>query len=197
MSDLTLQQENALATFKNNLHLPNNGFHTLIIDLSKEFHLPFQKVRTVLLKSQRSIEKKIRNEFEAVSHRELTKEHWLELIHAALHDLAQHNTSVMELLAKDTHYQSAKAAMLMPISTEDEREVILENVFCAYEKIVFKPLAAMLHTSPLYWKLMRAEELLQMTLTHREHFTDYPQYMEAAACLFELDSTVRSIELSQ
>ena len=50
MTHLTEQQEAAMATFKENLHLPNGGFHKLIIELSKEFQLPFQKVRTVLKK---------------------------------------------------------------------------------------------------------------------------------------------------
>ena len=52
MSNLTSKQEAALATFKENLHLPNGGFHTLITELGKEYQLPFQKVRSVVKQTQ-------------------------------------------------------------------------------------------------------------------------------------------------
>lgn len=55
MTNLTEQQEAAMATFKENLHLPNGGFHKLIIELSKEYQLPFQKVRAVLKKAQKML----------------------------------------------------------------------------------------------------------------------------------------------
>ena len=66
MTNLTEQQEAAMATFKENLHLPNGGFHKLIIELSKEYQLPFQKVRGVLKKAQKDVERQIREDFSSV-----------------------------------------------------------------------------------------------------------------------------------
>ncbi|MGF1719424.1 hypothetical protein L4D20_05170 [Vibrio kyushuensis] len=195
MSELTPQQEHAKAIFKTNLHLPNGGFHGLIIELSKEYQLPFQKVRTVLMTSQKIVEEKINSDFENVSEQDLSKEHWIGLIHLGLRDLAKETTAVMTLLEGNSHYNNAKAGLLEPITSEGARDAILEELFCAYEKIVFKPLLAMLHTSPLYWKLMLLEELYQMTEEKRQQFELYPQYMQATETLFILDQKIRNIEL--
>ncbi|MCK6263865.1 hypothetical protein KP803_11355 [Vibrio sp. ZSDE26] len=195
MSELTPQQEQAIATFKSNLHLPNDGFHTLITELCKEYQLPFQKVRSTVVKAQRTVEKRIRHEFEQLNDNDLTKEQWLKSINLSLVALAKDNQSVMERLESDTNYVKALEMLDSSIDSEDHREELLELLYLAYEKTVFKPLAAMLHTNPLYWKLMLAEELYQMTEETRQKFSDYPQYMEAAETLFELDQKARALEL--
>ena len=192
MSELTLLQEQALATFKTNIHLPGDGFHTLIIELSKEHQLPFQKVRSVVKSSQVAIEKKIKNDFESVDSSEFTKASWLDSINNALIDLAKNNEQVMDVLQANSNYIKAIDAMKSNISSEEDREAIVEWLMLAYEKTIFKPLLAMLHTSPRYWKLMRVEELHQMTAENREQFNDYPSHMEAAAHLYKLDEKVRS-----
>ncbi|MGF1755639.1 hypothetical protein L4C33_18825 [Vibrio makurazakiensis] len=195
MSDLTLQQEEAIATFKENLHLPGGGFHLLIIELCKEFQLPFQKVRNVLMNAQGKIEKKIRNDFENVSEGDLTKENWLNIIRTKLTDLAKDNVSVMDALTENTKYQEVLNVLKEPIKNENDREDILEELMQVYEKNVFKPLLAMLHTTKLYWKLMLAEDLNKMTDTCRQQFSDYPEHMEAAKLLFELDEQVRTAKI--
>lgn len=196
MSDLTLEQEAALATFKTNLHLPHGGFHALITELSKEFQLPFQKVRSALLTAQRGIESKIRTDFDSVTEGDLSQQNWRDAIHVILIDLAKDNKPVMESLVINENYIKAVNAMKAPIGSEDARALILEDLMLAYEKEVFKPLLAMLHTTSLYWELMLAEELAKMTETYRQKFIDYPQHIEAAAHLFELDAQVRAQVLS-
>ncbi|MEZ9233818.1 hypothetical protein AB4259_22460 [Vibrio amylolyticus] len=192
MSPFSLQQENALATFKNNLHLPNNGFHTLIIELSKEYQLPFQRVRKALINSQKSVERKIKQDFDNLVREDLSQENWLKLIRTELTELSKDNQSVLDNLNKNEMYIQAQALAEESISSEAVREEILEALFLAYEKVVFKPLLSMLHTSPLYWKLMRCEELSQMTLETRLLFAEYTEYMEAAETLFQLDEAVRN-----
>ncbi|WP_295891309.1 hypothetical protein [uncultured Vibrio sp.] len=196
MKQLTPQQENSLASFKDNLHLPNDGFHTLIIELSKEYQLPFQKVRKALIKSQKAIETKIRNEFDDVVESDLSKENWLILIHLELKALAESNQSVLDKLSVNENYLNALALTKNDIGSENDREAALEELYLAYEKVVFKPLLSMLHTSPLYWKLMRFEELYQMTEEHRQLFVDYPEHMEAAKQLFQLDKNIRHGSIS-
>ncbi|CAM4276105.1 hypothetical protein [Vibrio neonatus] len=191
MSELTPQQEHAIATFKACMHFPENGFHDLIIELCKTYQLSFQKVRKALVSSQVKLEKKIRHQFDSVAPQELTKQAWLESVHTQLKELAKDNISVMSALQGNPHYQKAIASIQASIQSEHEREVILEDLFLAYEKQVFKPLATMLHTTPLYWKLMRAEEIHIMTPEYQKHFIDYPDYMEAANHLFELQQQVR------
>ncbi|MGF1696516.1 hypothetical protein L4C54_12650 [Vibrio lamellibrachiae] len=195
MSELTPQQEHAKATFKSNIHLPGGGFHTLIIEKSKEFQLPFQKVRSVVMSAQKAVERKIREDFQNMDEAELTKESWFDAINVALIDLAKTNQSVMDILATNQNYIHAQTALKASIKSEGERNELLENLFLAYEKVVFKPLLAMLHTSPLYWKLMLLEELYQMTEEKRQQFELYPQYMQATETLFILDQKIRNIEL--
>ncbi|EGU29548.1 hypothetical protein VII00023_09059 [Vibrio ichthyoenteri ATCC 700023] len=195
MSELTPQQDAALAAFKANLHLPHGGFYALIVELSKTYQLPFQTVRSVVMKAQRDIEGKIRREPDCLSDIDLSQAHWRYVIDTALLALAQENTQVMDDLASNPSYQKALKAMSESIDSEDKREEILEWLMQAYEKEVLKPLLAMLRTSPLYWKLMLAEELSQMTETCRAQFHEYPQHVEAAAHLFDLDEKVRAMSL--
>ncbi|MFA0414872.1 hypothetical protein AB4520_13835 [Vibrio renipiscarius] len=196
MNELTPQQEAALAEFKANLHLPHGGFYALIVELSKKHQLPFQTVRSVVMKAQRAIEGRIRSEPDTLSEIDISQEHWRHLIEQALRDLAQENTQVMDDLANNSSYQKALSAMSQSIDSEEQREDILEWLMQAYEKEVLKPLLAMLRTSPLYWKLMLAEELNQMNETCRSQFHEYPQHVEAAAHLFALDEKVRLMVLT-
>ncbi|HAS64046.1 MAG TPA: hypothetical protein DCS35_16700 [Vibrio sp.] len=196
MSDLTPRQDVALATFKTNLHFPHGGFYELITELGKEYQLPFQTVRTAVMKAQRTIEKKIRNDIDAVTESDLTQENWRKVINEILVVLARDNMPVMDNLLVNQSYLKAVSEMSTPIESEDERAAILEYLMQAYEQEVFKPLLAMLRTSPLYWELMLAEELDKMTETYRAKFSDYPQYIEAAAHLFDLDSQVRAAVLA-
>lgn len=73
MTHLTEQQEAAMATFSGNLHLPNGGFHKLIIELSKEYQLPFQKVRAVLKKAQKTLNAKYERTLPALMTQYLAK----------------------------------------------------------------------------------------------------------------------------
>lgn len=196
MSELTPQQDAAIATFKANLHLPHGGFYALIVELSKKYQLPFQTVRSVVMKAQRAIEGRIRSGSETLSEIDVSQANWRNVIDQALCDLAQENTQVMDDLAVNSNYQKALSAMSQPIDSEEKREEILEWLMQAYEKEVLKPLLAMLRTSPLYWKLMLAEELNQMTEICRAQFYEYPQHVEAAAHLFDLDEKVRAISLT-
>ncbi len=195
MSELTPQQDAALAAFKANLHLPHGGFYTLIVELSKEYQLPFQTVRSALMTAQRAIEAKIHTDIDAVSEADLSQDNWRKGIAEILVELAKENTLVMDNLLINPSYLKAVSAMNTPIESEDERAAILEYLMQAYEKEVFKPLLAMLRTTSLYWDLMLAEELDKMTETYRVKFSDYPQSVEAAAHLFDLDSQVRKVEL--
>ncbi|GEM77821.1 hypothetical protein [Vibrio superstes] len=195
MSELTSEQEHAIAIFKANMHFPKDGYHALIIELSKTYQLPFQQVRKVLMKAQTKIEKKLVHQFENITNDELTKESWLDSVNNELQKLAEDNTSVMQNLEQNINYQKALSAIQTTIQSEDEREIITEYLYLAYEKEVFKPLLAMLRTSPLYWKLMRAEEIMQMTPEHQQNFQDYPQYMEGANTLYLLEQQVRAAVL--
>ena len=163
MSNLTDQQEAAMATFKENLHLPNGGFHKLIIELSKEFQLPFQKVRTVLKNAQKDIEHQIREDFSNVDEGVISQTNWVNIIRLKLIELAKDNQSVMDKLKINPKYQKVLAATNASISSEDERDELIEELIQAYEKEVFKPLLAMLHTTKLYWKLMLVDETCKMT----------------------------------
>ncbi len=195
MSELTPQQEQAIATFKANMHFPENGFHNLIIELCKTYQLPFQKVRKVLMSSQVKLEKKIRLQFDNLQSSELTQQAWLETVNAELSEMAKENIPVMSALQANNNYLKATTALKADIQNEDEREEILEYLFLAYEKEVFKPLLAMLRTTPVYWKLMRAEEISKMTPEYQQNFSDYPQYVDAANHLFELEVQVKALIL--
>ncbi|MEC7939216.1 MAG: hypothetical protein VX212_01240 [Pseudomonadota bacterium] len=197
MTHLTEQQEVAMATFKENLHLPNGGFHKLIIELSKEFQLPFQKVRTVLKNAQKDIERQIREDFSNVNEAVISQKNWLNIIRLKLVELAEDNQNVMDKLKLNPKYQKVLEATNASISSEDEREELIEELIQAYEKEVFKPLLAMLHTTKLYWKLMLVDETCKMTEENRDKFSDYPQHMQAAEHLFTLDQKLRSMPLTQ
>lgn len=197
MTHLTEQQEAAMATFKENLHLPNGGFHKLIIELSKEFQLPFQKVRTVLKNAQKDIERQIREDFSSVDEGVIGQANWLNIIRLKLVELAEDNQSVMDKLKLNPKYQKVLEATNASISSEDEREELIEELIQAYEKEVFKPLLAMLHTTKLYWKLMLVDETCKMTEENRDKFSDYPQHMQAAEHLYTIDQKLRSMPLTQ
>lgn len=197
MTHLTEQQEAAMAMFKENLHLPNGGFHKLIIELSKEFQLPFQKVRTVLKNAQKDIERQIREDFSNVDEGVISQANWVNIIRLKLVELAEDNQSVMDKLKLNPKYQKVLEATNASISSEDEREELIEELIQAYEKEVFKPLLAMLHTTKLYWKLMLVDETCKMTEENRDKFSDYPQHMQAAEHLYTIDQKLRSMPLTQ
>ncbi|PQJ64025.1 hypothetical protein BTO10_04325 [Vibrio chagasii] len=197
MTHLREQQEAAMAMFKENLHLPNGGFHKLIIELSKEFQLPFQKVRTVLKNAQKDIERQIREDFSNVDEGVISQANWVNIIRLKLVELAEDNQSVMDKLKINPKYQKVLAATNASISSEDERDELIEELIQAYEKEVFKPLLAMLHTTKLYWKLMLVDETCKMTEENRDKFSDYPQHMQAAEHLYTLDQKLRSMPLTQ
>ncbi|MEZ8353565.1 hypothetical protein AB6C45_20050 [Vibrio splendidus] len=196
MTHLTDQQEAAMATFKENLHLPNGGFHKLIIDLSKEYQLPFQKVRAVLKKAQKDVERQIREDFTSVDDAVLSQANWVNIIKSKLVELAEENQTVMDKLRQNLKYQKVLSATNGSITSEDERDELIEELIQAYEKEVFKPLLAMLHTTKLYWKLMLVDETCKMNEENREKFSDYPQHMQAAKHLYTLDQKLRSIPLT-
>ncbi|OEF25782.1 hypothetical protein [Vibrio rumoiensis] len=188
MIELT-PQEHALATFKSNLHLPNNGFHTLIVDLAREFQLPFQSVRKVLKQSQKVIEKKIKHDFENVVEQDLTQANWIQLIRNSLTILAQDNVPLMESLKQNKLYTSVIDALDKPLENETTHEELLENLAMVYEVEVYKSLAAMLYTSILYWKL--SDDLFQMTEDKQQALNGYPQHIEATVHLLDLAEKVK------
>lgn len=189
MIELTPQQE-ALATLKANLHLPGGGFHALIVELAREYQLPFQAVRKVLKQSQKSIERKIKQDFDKLDDHELTQEHWLNLIRTSLKLLAQDIQPVMVTMTQSSHYQQAITAIATSINTEQQQAEILEMLAMTYELEVYKPLTAMLYTSILYWKL--PDDLYQMTEEKQQIFSGYPQHMQATVHLLELADRVKN-----
>jgi hypothetical protein len=190
MSHLSQAQESAIATFKQNLHLPGGGFHALIVDLSKEFQLPFQTVRAVLKNTQSTIEKKIFHQFDHVNESDLTKENWLHLIKHALGELAKDNQPLMESLVNSERYLKLAAELDEPLCSETQRERMLTDLALIYEHDVYKPLLAMLYTTTLYWEL--SSDLFTMDQAHRQMISDYPQHMEATAHLFDLKTQIES-----
>lgn len=195
MSTLTPEQEQAMAVFKGNLHLPDGGFHRLILDLCIEFQLPFQTVRAVLKKSQVAIEKKIRHEFENVSEETLTKKNWINIIKLSLATMAKNNLPVMDCLTNNPYYIKAQNAAEHPFLNETDRETLLANLSQAYEMEVFKPLSEMLYTSDLYWHL--SDDLVEMTEERRCLFHQYTQHQEAMTHLSKLYQDAESRALGQ
>ena len=184
MSPLTLEQKSAIARFKDNLHLPGNGFHALIIEQCREYQLPFQAVRTVFMKSQASIEEKIRYDFRNIDDNQLTMEHWLSLIRNQLSELAASNVPVMEKLTSGKRYLELNATLSKDVKNTEQKEQI-QNLFeDVYELEISKPLKAMLRTTSLFWAVKSS--LFEMTEEQREKFGDYPQYMEAIEHLLDL-----------
>ncbi len=184
MSVLTEQQEQAISTFKANLHLPGGGFHTLIVELCKEYQLPFQKVRSVLKKSQTKIDKKIRTDFDSITESDLTKENWLAIIHQALVPLAKEMPPVMDSMLQSKAYKQVVASMNDEVEPKADQQQLMVDLEVIYEQQVCKPLKAMLYTTVLYWEL--SEDLFNMNEALRQKFSDYPQYMEATEHLFGL-----------
>lgn len=185
MTEPTLTpQQQAIATLKANLHLPNGGFHKLIVELAREYLLPFQAVRKVLKQSQKAIEKKIKHQFDEISDYDLTQENWLNLIHISLKEQAKNNTPVMEKLQQSQLYQDAIQTLSQPINDQAQRETAREQLAVTYEIEVYKPLTEMLYTSILYWKL--PDDLYQMTPAKQQEFEGYPQHMEAVRHLLVL-----------
>jgi len=189
MSALTEQQEQAISTFKENLHLPGGGFHALIVDLCKEHQLPFQKVRSVLKKSQASVEKQIRSDFSSISDSDLTKENWLAIIEQALIPLAKATPAVMDSLTQHEPYQRLVTSIKQGIANEAQRQDLLVEIEVIYEQQVCKTLKAMLYTTVLYWEL--SDDVFNMNAELRQKFSEYPQYMEATQHLFELWQQVK------
>ncbi|TVO34383.1 hypothetical protein [Vibrio algivorus] len=185
MTEPTLTpQQQAIATLKANLHLPNGGFHTLIVELARKYLLPFQAVRKVLKQSQKAIEKKIKHQFDDVSNFDLTLENWLNLIHISLKEQAKGNLPLMEILQQSQLYQDAIQTLSQPINDQAQRETAREQLAMTYEIEVYKPLTEMLYTSILYWKL--PDDLYQMTPAKQQEFEGYPQHMEAVRHLLVL-----------
>lgn len=195
MYQLTTEQADAMATFKHSLHLPGGGFHALIVELCREFQLPFQIVRSVLKQAQAAIETKIRDQFDHVVASDLTKEHWLKIIKDELNQRAKDNIPLMESLLDSEIYRQFLDQSKSPLRTEAERECLLEHLMQAYEQQVYKPLKAMLYTTVLQWQL--PNNLLDMTEETRQLFNDYPQHMEASALLFKLSEQIKSQPLSK
>lgn len=193
MSALTEQQEQAISTFKENLHLPGGGFHALIVDLCKEHQLPFQKVRSVLKKSQASVEKQIRFDFSSISDSDLTKENWLAIIRQALIPLAKATPAVMDSLTQHEPYQRLVTSIKQGIANEAQRQDLLVEIEVIYEQQVCKTLKAMLYTTVLYWEL--SDDVFNMNAELRQKFSEYPQYMEATQHLFELWQQVKAVSI--
>jgi len=184
MSNLTQQQEAALSTFKSNIHLPGGGFHKLIIDLCKEYQLPFQKVRTQLMKAQSAIEKGIKTSESELTEQQLSQAYWIETIHVRLTELAKDNHPVMDTITSDSDYQQAIKLIAKADLTEDEKQQVSDHLAQVYEMKVYKPLKAMLHTTILYWKLK--DDLYLMNDELRAVFSEYPQHMQATEHLLSL-----------
>lgn len=190
MHNRTSEQESALATFKGNIHLPGGGFHTLIIDLCKEFQLPFQTVRKVLKESQKSIEKSICSDSYKAETTPISKEHWLDIIKDKLVQLAKENIPVRDSLSNNEHYKKVIGLIDEQSKTKEQYLQAIDDLEYVYEMVVYKPLAAMLHTSILYWKLKN--NLDEMNKEQRLLFGDYPQYMDAIEHLMEIKNKLES-----
>ncbi len=184
MSDLTPEQEYALTQFKESLHLPRNGFHAMIIELCKEYQLPFQAVRTVVMNSQADIENTIRSDFEHVNYDQFTKAHWIAVIRDQLSEMAGNNKPLMEKLIASDRYLRVKDKLSKADSSETGREQIRALLDDIYEYEICNPLKAMLRTSSLFWAVK--SNLAEMTQEQRQKFSDYPEYMAATEHLLKL-----------
>lgn len=188
MSQLTPDQESAIARFKQHTHLPGNGFHAMIIELCKEYQLPFQPVRTVVMRAQAGIEAQIRADIKAVTDEQLTKAHWLTVIRAELAEMAGNTIPLMEQLTSSKRYLQVKEKLAKPELNAEEKEQILAELEDIYEYEVCNPLKAMLRTSKLFWAVK--SELSEMTPEQRQKFSDYPQHMEATEHLLTLGDSI-------
>jgi len=183
-------EENAIATLKNNLHFPGDGFHILIIELCKEFQLPFQKVRAVLKKSQASIEKKIHADGDSIKESDLTKENWLRIIREQLIILEKETIPVMDALEQNERYKKIQQTMVKTGISLEEKERLLNDLNTIYEQEIYTSLSAMLHTSYRYWEL--SKDLNQMTKERCQKFSDYPQHMSATEHLQKIKTQIIS-----
>lgn len=190
MHTLSSEQESAMALLKDNLHLPEGGFHKLILELCKEYLLPFQQVRAVLKKSQSAIEREIRDNFTHINENALTQENWINLIKQKLTILSKGNQPVMQSLTTSALYLKTTETLNMGLTSERSRDTIIANLFQIYESEVYKPLSAMLYTSDLYWYL--SDDLAEMNHERCQKFHDYPQHMEAIEHLNNLKQKIET-----
>lgn len=168
MSNLTIEQTNAIAEFKSELHLPNDGFHTLIIDLSRDYDLPFQVVRKCLKSSQKQIERLIKSEAWVSNPIDYKLTHWLERIHNELEKLAATNDSLMSKIEASEYY---------PLLKQEPDTNTSNYVAEIYYTEIYLPLRERLYTSKLYWRLK--EDFPEMDSERIEDFRDYNEYYEA------------------
>ncbi|MDR9828859.1 hypothetical protein RCJ22_25050 [Vibrio sp. FNV 38] len=198
MDHLTDDQTQALATLKSNIHLPNGGFHRLIVELCKEYQLPFQKVRAVLKSAQSAIESNIQQASSSELDGLVTKEHWLSLITEQLVLLAKDNKPLLEVISQLERYVltiDRINIMKQTGCTQQTKEEVIEDLCMVYEKSVYQPLKAMLYTTLLQWELRN--DLQEMTNERRAKFGEYPMYMQATQHLFELYEQVSSITVAE
>ncbi|WP_261816967.1 hypothetical protein [Vibrio gallicus] len=198
MSHLNDEQVQSLANFKSNIHLPHGGFHTLIVDLCREYQLPFPKVRTVVKASQIDVENKILDADIADLERIVTKQYWVDLIRERLALLAVDNkTPLQDITETELYRQCLESIREMKCSgaTQQLQASTIESLNSVYEMSVYKPLKAMLHTTQLQWKLKR--ELQSMTEEQRTLFCDYPAYMQATKHLLDLCDEMTSLTVTR
>ncbi|MCJ2376929.1 hypothetical protein LNL84_08785 [Vibrio sp. ZSDZ34] len=177
MSQMTTQQERALAIFKSNIHLPHGGFHKLIVELCKEFQLPFPKVRAAVKNGQKVIESNIRSNDDLIDESTLSQQHWLSIINAELSELAKDNKPVIETLQSSDIYQRFTVALAQPLLSESDREQHYALLCDVYEFQVYKPLTSMLHTTTLFWEISNDLDLVNEQILPK--FSDYPQHVLA------------------
>ncbi len=177
MPPMTTQQERAMAIFKSNIHLPHGGFHKLIVELCKEFQLPFPKVRAAVKKGQKVIESDIRNHEGVIDECNLSQQHWLSIIKTELNELAKDNKPIMETLQSSDIYQRFAAALKQPLASEGDREQQYALLCDVYEFQVYKPLTSMLHTTTLFWEISNDLDLVNAPILPK--FSDYPQHVLA------------------
>ena len=118
MCELTTEQTDAIATFKHSLHLPGGGFHALIVELCREFQLPFQVVRSVLKQAQASIETKIRNQFDDVVASDLTKEHQDMEILSTKNDIENEQIDSVKIASVQEWHKNIKKDVYVYEATE-------------------------------------------------------------------------------
>lgn len=182
------QQQVAITKLKQNLHLPNGGFHALIVDLSREYLLPFQQVRSVLKQVQQSIEANIGKSADAIDENALTYDNWISLIRNKLEALAKGNIPVMQAIEKNDSYIWLNQQLSNPVEGDEQRQQLIESIEDIYQREVYQPLMAMLYTSMLYWELR--ESLEDMTQERIELFKGYPEHMQACLHLIELQKQI-------
>lgn len=172
-----LLQQQALATLKQNLHLPNGGFHILIVELCCEYQLPFQSVRRVVREAQSKIEQVIFDDVAAIFDQNLSQENWLKLIHQELEQMAKESVPVLDAMREDAVYKKIKSAAQLQSVDSETHTARLNDLNDVYQRVVYRSLKAMLHTSKLYWELK--EKLFEMTDERCERFSNYSQHVKA------------------